>query len=290
MDKQKALFTTFLKSLGYSDADITKHADAMFPADAAKEPALDNAALLAQAQEYSKPFLRGHFETELKTSFKGRYYKEAMQKIMQESGGLIKREDIEAEGATVESITKLAVERLQEQSKATDTQKDEMIRALNAEKAAFKTEKETEINAVRQEYEAKETARATQAAMLKALAGKTLTVDAATAMPVVLNAISEKYTPKVNQVGGFDLYDKADPTKKAQKNATEFASFEEELNSILDGYKWIAKSQGGGGQQQQGGGGPIRLPLPQDDPSGKQAGHTGLLDAMKEAGMVQQQA
>lgn len=251
MDKQKALIQSFLTALGLDDTDAV--ISSLFPSDDKTEPSLDIDTLLSHAQEYSKPFLKEHFEKELQPHFKKKYEKELLSKLAQSSNGLLKTTEAQELG-DIKKATDLLAQRIKESVGKSDADKDKMIEELNATVEQLKTEHQSEIQNLRAEYETREERRNTHIAALDYFSKKTLAVSPQIATKGVLAALEEKFVVKFNpDTKTFDLYDKADPTKRAKKSATAFASFEEESENIIKDYNWVAKSKGGGGKSKEEG-------------------------------------
>lgn len=242
MDKQKALLKTLLTALSMENADAV--ISSLFPADDKTEPSLDVDAVLAQAQEYSKPFLEEEIRISEKKNFKTQYDNDLLGKLAQASGGLVKTTEL-VELKDLKKATDLVISRIKESVGKPDAEKDEMIRKLNEQLEEKEQEKTNEIDKVRKEFSDKEEER-TKSDKGRAWAGKkSLAVSADVASEAVLTRLSKDYTVKYNaSTEKFELFDKADPTKKAKKSETKYAEFDEEADSILNEYKWIAKSKG----------------------------------------------
>jgi hypothetical protein len=208
-------------------------------------------AVLTQAQEYSKPFLEEHFKKELKPHFKQQYTNDLLGKLAQSSGGLLKTTEA-IELGDLKKAADLLTQRIKDSAGKPDAEKDKMIEDLNAKITKMETDHADAIETLQKDFSAKEEARNTQSAALDYFGKKSLAVTPQVASKGVLAALQEKYLVKWNpEAQKFELYDKANPTSKAKKSGTAFASFDEEAEAVIAEYNWTAKSKGGGGKSKE---------------------------------------
>ena len=119
-----------------------------------------------------------------------------------------------------------------------------MISDLQAEKINLEQTLTKQIEDIRAEYSGKERQQKIQDAMKTFLAKRTLTVSPDVALEAVMPSLQKRFNIDFDEKEVISLFDKNNPQTKAKKSNTSFASLDEELDSDLSRFNFIAKSKG----------------------------------------------
>lgn len=246
MATPKELFQKFLKSLGATDEQQKTISDKMFPDSGDAE--LDTDELLTLAQTYAEPHLLPSWKDKEHKAITGKAMGDIITRIVKNSAGKLKRSDLEDK--TLEEMLAAYGDIVKTPAQNADYEK--MIKDLQEEKTTLEQTLTKKIEDLHAEYTGKERAQKIQSAIKTFLSKKTLTVSPEIALKAILPSLQERFDLNFDDKETLALYQKNKPDTLARNaKGTSFASLDEELDSELATFNFIAKSKGSGDNKQQ---------------------------------------
>ena len=255
----KELFTKFLKSMGADDEKATEMTTKMFPESG--EADLDTDELLTMAQQYAEPHLLPSWKDKEHKAITGKAMGDIITRIVKNSNGKLKRADLEDK--TLEEMLSAYADITKTPAQNEDYEK--MIKDLQDEKISIEQKLTKQIEDIQAEYTGKERAQKIQGAIKGFLAKKTLTVSPEVALKAIMPSSNERFDLNFNDKEVLALYQKGTDTLARNQKGTAFASLDEELDTELATFNFVAKSKGSG----EGDGKPKQFAPQKQEPGGR---------------------